>query len=104
MFAVIQTGGKQYLVKEGQELKVEKLENNDGDVIELEALLVSDDEAVDMKIGAPTVKGAKVSAKVIETAKGKKIDIIKYKPKSRYRRKNGHRQMYTKILIEKITV
>jgi large subunit ribosomal protein L21 len=102
MFAVIQTGGKQYLVKEGQELKIEKIEKSDGDVLEFEALLVSDDEGNDTKIGTPKVKGAKVSAKVIETAKGKKVDIVKYKPKSRYRRKNGHRQIYTKILIEKI--
>ncbi|MBU4315168.1 50S ribosomal protein L21 [Patescibacteria group bacterium] len=102
MFAVINTGGKQYLVKEGQELKVEKLENNDGDVIEFEALLVSDDEGADTKIGTPTVAGAKVSAKVVETGKGEKIMVVKYKPKSRYRRKNGHRQPFTKIKIEKI--
>ena len=102
MFAIIQTGGKQYLVQEGQELKVEKLEKSDGESIELEALLVSDDEGANTKIGAPTVAGAKVTATVMETGKGKKVMVVKYKPKSRYRRKNGHRQPFTKIKIEKI--
>lgn len=100
MFAVIKTGGKQYLVEEGKMLNVEKLELNDGETVEFDALLVAGD---DVKVGAPTVSGAKVTAKVIETGKGKKIDVIKYKPKSRYRRKNGHRQPFTKIEIQKIS-
>ena len=80
----------------------EKLEKSDGESIELEALLVSDDEGANTKIGAPTVAGAKVTATVMETGKGKKVMVVKYKPKSRYRRKNGHRQPFTKIKIEKI--
>ncbi|MBT3230875.1 50S ribosomal protein L21 [Candidatus Uhrbacteria bacterium] len=103
MFAIIQTGGKQYLVEEGQTLKVEKLEKADGEKIEFEALLVSDDEGKDTKVGTPFVPNAKVAASVVETAKGPKITIIKYKPKSKYRRKTGHRQPYTAIKIEKIT-
>ena len=103
MFAIIQTGGKQYLVEEGTTLKVEKLEKADGEKIEFEALLVSDDEGKDTKVGAPFVPNAKVTATIGETAKGKKITIIKYKPKSKYRRKSGHRQPYTAITIEKIT-
>jgi len=103
MFAIIQTGGKQYVVEEGQTLKVEKLDNKDGDKIEFDALLVSDDEGKETKVGTPIVANAKVTASIIETAKGKKIIIIKYKPKSKYRRKTGHRQTYTEIKIEKIT-
>lgn len=102
-FAVIQTGGKQYLVHEGQELKVEKLEKQDGERIEFEALLVSDDEGKSTKVGTPTVSGAKVTASVIETGRGKKVSVIKYKPKVRYRRNVGHRQPFTKIKIEKIS-
>jgi len=74
----------------------------DGEKIEFDALLVSDDEGTDTKIGTPFVDGAKVTVSVMETGKGKKIHIVKYKPKSRYRRNNGHRQPYTKLKIEKI--
>jgi len=100
-FAVIQTGGKQYLVEEGQKLRVEKLEKQEGDKIEFDALLVSDDEAKETKIGTPTT-GVKVTASVIENGKGKKVSVIKYKPKTRYRRNVGHRQPFTAIQIEKI--
>lgn len=103
MFAIIQTGGKQYLVEEGKTLKIEKLDKPEGEMVEFEALLVSDDEGTATKIGAPTVSGAKVTASVLGEGKGKKVTIIKYKPKSRYRRKNGHRQPYTQIKIEKIS-
>lgn len=102
MFAVIKTGGKQYVVREGQELKVEKLELPDGEKIEFDALLVSDDEGTETKVGIPVVEGSKVTASVMETGKGKKVMIVKYKPKSRYRRNNGHRQPYTKLKIESI--
>jgi large subunit ribosomal protein L21 len=101
-FAVIQTGGKQYIVREGQELKVEKLELEEGATVDFDVLLLTDEEATDTKVGTPTISGAKVSAKVIEQGRGKKIPIIKYKPKSRYRRNVGHRQPFTKIKIEKI--
>lgn len=98
MFAVIKTGGKQYLVEEGQELTIEKLEKEDGSSVEFETLLVSDK---DVKIGTPTV--GKVTATVLETGRGKKISIVKYKPKSRYRKNTGHRQPFTKVKIEKIS-
>lgn len=103
MFAIIQTGGKQYLVQEGQTLKIEKLAKNEGDKVEFDALLVSDDEGKETKVGTPIVPDAKVTATVLGEGKGKKITIIKYKPKSKYRRKAGHRQQYTEIKIEKIT-
>lgn len=100
--AVVAWGGKQYLVKEGQKLDVEKIEN---DVPEFEfenVLLVADKGNV--KIGKPNVAGAKVVAKIIEQTKGKKIIVFKYKPKKRYRKKQGHRQKLTKIEISKIVV
>jgi large subunit ribosomal protein L21 len=100
MFAVIKTGGKQYLVEEGQKLNIEKLDLEEGKNVEFDALLVADK---DVKVGMPTVSGAKVSAKVLEQGRDKKVSVIKYKAKSRYRRNVGHRQPFTKIEIEKIT-
>ena len=103
--AVITTGGKQYLVKEGQELNIELLkENKAGDALEFEALLITDMEGKDVKVGTPSVSGAKVSAKVLEHGRAKKVPVIIYKPKVRYRRHVGHRQPFTKIQIEKIIV
>ena len=102
MFAVIKTGGKQYIVREGEELKVEKLEVENGEKIEFDALLMADEEGSNVTIGTPTVKDVKVIAGVVETGKGKKIEIIKFKAKSNYRRHTGHRQPFTKIKIEKI--
>ena len=103
MYAVIATGGKQYLVKEGQTLDVEKLEKEDGSALDLEVLMVSDADGKDVKIGTPNVAGAKVTAKVVSQGRAKKIRIVKYKPKSRYTRVNGHRQPFTRISIEKIS-
>lgn len=101
IFAVIKTGGKQYKVTEGQELLVEKIIGKDKAIFE-EVLLVS--KAGDLKLGTPLVSGAKVEAKVLsEEEKGKKVVIFKMKAKKRYRRKTGHRQKYTKVLIEKIS-
>ena len=102
MYAVIATGGKQYVVKEGQTLNVEKLEKEAGSSLDLEVLMVTDAEGKDVKVGTPNVSGAKVTAKVLEQGRAKKIRIVKYKPKSRYTRVNGHRQPFTKIQIEKI--
>ncbi len=101
--AVITTGGKQYIVREGQELKIEKKDLEPGALFELDALLVSDDEATNTKIGTPTIGGAKISAKILEHGKADKVSVIKYKPKVRYRRNVGHRQPFTKIRIEKIS-
>lgn len=100
--AVIQTGGKQYLVREGQELRVEKLEQEPGASIEFDALLVSDEEGTNTQVGAPTVSGVRVSAKVMEQGRARKVSVIKFKSKSRYRRNVGHRQPFTRIKIEKI--
>ncbi len=103
MYAVVKTGGKQYLVKEGQTLKVEKLEAQPGASVDLEVLLVSDEEGKALKIGTPALSGAKVSAKVLEHGRAAKVLVVKYKPKSRYKRVNGHRQPFTALQIEKIS-
>jgi len=97
--AVIKTGGKQYKVTEGQTLKIEKLEIEDGQTVKFDTLLVADDKNIE--IGKPSL-GEKVEAKVLETGKGKKISVIRYKRKTRYTRNVGHRQPFTKIEITKI--
>jgi len=103
MFAVIETGGKQYKVYEGDKLNVEKLDKEEGkDVAFDQVLLVSDDEGKTTTVGTPTISGAKVKAKVLEQGRDKKVSVIKYKPKTRYRRNVGHRQPFTKVEITKI--
>ena len=103
MYAVVKTGGKQYMVKEGQTLNVEKLDAQPGANVDLEVLLVSDEEGKALKVGTPTVAGAKVSAKVVEHGRADKVLVVKYKPKSRYKRVNAHRQPYTRLQVEKIS-
>ena len=101
MYAVLTTGGKQYRVSEGDVLFVEKLNAEVDSTVELtEVLAVSKDG--ELKVGAPVVEGAKVVAKVLAQVKAKKVVVFKYKRKKDYRRKNGHRQPYTKIVVEKI--
>ena len=101
MYAIIVTGGKQYKVSEGDVIYVEKLNVNEGDSISIdEVIAVSDGENV--KIGEPTVAGAKVDAKVLKNGKEKKVIVYKMKHKKGYRKKQGHRQPYTKLQIEKI--
>ena len=101
MYAIIKTGGKQYKVAEGDEVIVEKLEVAEGDSVTFEEVLtIVDGENV--KIGQPLVKGAKVSGKVVKNGKGPKIRIFKFKHKTNYRRRQGHRQPFTKVKIEKI--
>jgi len=101
MYAVLKTGGKQFRVSEGDVLFVEKLEAEVDSVVELtEVLAVSNGET--LTVGKPMVEGAKVLAKVVAQGKAKKVVVFKYKRKKDYRKKNGHRQPYTKILIEKI--
>ena len=102
MLAVIQTGGKQYLVKEGDTLKVEKLEASQGDSLSFDALMVMNEDGTGAKVGAPTVSGAKVTASVSGVGRHDKVTIIKYHPKTRYKRKAGHRQHFTAIKVEKI--
>ena len=100
--AVIQTGGKQYLVKAGDTLRVEKLEVKEGDVLTFDVLLVADETGKDAKVGTPTVKGSSVSATVVSHGRAVKVDVIKFKPKIRYKRKAGHRQPYTELKIDSI--
>ena len=100
MYAIIKTGGKQYVVEEGKVISIEKLDVEEGAEVTFdEVLLVSGD---DVKIGQPNVAGAKVTGKVLEQGKERKIRILKYKAKSNYRRRQGHRQPFTKVKIEKI--
>ncbi len=104
MVAVIQTGGKQYIVKEGQTLRVEwRKDAEPGSKIELDALLVGNEDGSNVKVGAPTVAGAKVTALVAAHGKADKVSVVKFKAKSRYRRNVGHRQPFTELTIEKIT-
>lgn len=101
--AIIQTGGKQYKVKEGQLLKIEKLAGEAGRKINFDkVLLLADSEGAQVTVGQPFVAGAKVEAEIVEQGRGDKILIIKYKSKTRYRRKRGHRQPFTKVKIGKL--
>jgi large subunit ribosomal protein L21 len=102
MIAVIQTGGKQYLVREGQELQVEKLNTEVGGKVDVNVLLVSDEEGTKTRVGTPTLSGVSVTAVVLDQGREEKVSVIKYKSKVRYRRNVGHRQPFTKIRIEKI--
>ncbi|CAH2214184.1 MULTISPECIES: 50S ribosomal protein L21 [Tepidibacter] len=101
MYAIVETGGKQYRVSEGDVIFVEKLEANAGDVVTLDKVLVCSKDG-NLVVGNPVVDGAKVEAKVLEQGKAKKVIVFKYKPKKDYRRKQGHRQPFTKLVIEKI--
>jgi large subunit ribosomal protein L21 len=101
MYAIIETGGKQYKVAQGDVLYIEKLVASEGDVVTFDRVLaVSNDEG--LVSGSPLISGASVSAKVEKHGKGEKILVFKYKAKKNYRRKQGHRQPYTKVVIEKI--
>lgn len=100
MYAIIETGGKQYKVEAGQEIYVEKLGVEANEVVTFDKVLFVGGETV--KVGAPTIEGATVTAKVVKEGRGKKITVFKYKSKKNYRRKQGHRQPYTKLVIESI--
>jgi large subunit ribosomal protein L21 len=100
-YAVIRSGGKQYTVREGDSLKVEKLAGEPGESLEIaDVLMVSDGDSI--TVGAPLVTGAKVMAEIVEHGKGEKIVVFKYKPKVRYRKRTGHRQQFTKLAIKQI--
>ncbi len=99
MIAVIKTGGKQYLVQEGDVLTIEKLDAEPGQTVEFEVLLKAEGE--DVKVGVPMLSD-KVKAEVVGHGRAKKIEVVKYKPKSRYTRRTGHRQHFTKVKIGKI--
>jgi len=101
IYAVIETGGKQYKVTPGQAIDVERLDIAAGSTVELDrVLLIADGDRV--SVGTPMVTGAKVVATSQGDGKGKKIIVFKYKPKVRYRKKTGHRQLYTRLVIDKI--
>jgi large subunit ribosomal protein L21 len=101
MLAVIRTGGKQYLVKPGDKIKIEKIEEKEGEeIVFKEVLLVEKNKK--LEIGTPLVKGAKVVGKVLKQGKGDKVIVFKYKPKTRYKKKTGHRQLFSEIKITSI--
>ena len=103
MNAIIVTGGKQYKVAEGDVVYIEKLDQEAGDTVKFDQVLaiLDGDKAT---FGTPVVEGAKVEANVVKNGKGKKIMVFKYKPKKGYRKRQGHRQPYTKVEIGKISV
>lgn len=101
MYAVVATGGKQYKVEVGQVLTIEKLDIPSGDAVEFDqVLLIRDGEQT--TVGTPVIVGARVSGKVVRQDRGPKIIVFKYKPKVRYRRKTGHRQSQTHVLVQAI--
>ncbi|GAI09003.1 unnamed protein product [marine sediment metagenome] len=101
MLAIIKTGGKQYKVAPGDKIKIEKIDKKEGSEITFkEVLLVEKNKK--LEIGTPFVKGAKVVGKILSQGKGKKVIIFKYKPKTRYKKKAGHRQSFTEVEILKM--
>ncbi|MCI8336059.1 MAG: 50S ribosomal protein L21 [Peptococcaceae bacterium] len=101
MYAIIETGGKQYRVSEGDVINVELLAADVDATVEIDRVLAVG-EGENIKVGSPVVAGAKVVLKVLEHGKGKKVIVFHYKPKKNIRKKNGHRQPFTKVQIEKI--
>lgn len=101
MLAVIKTGGKQYLVKEGTKIKIEKIEGKEGGKCAFSEVLFAGDEKK-LEVGSPFIKGIKVEGKIFKQGMGKKVTGIKHKPKKRYKVKFGHRQPFTEIEIVKI--
>jgi len=106
-FAVIQTGGKQYKVSKGSLVSIEKMKGNEkdeykkGDTISFDKVLLVDDGS-DITVGTPYIEGAKVGAEIVEIGRARKILVVKYKQKSRYLRRNGHRQPFFKVKITEI--
>lgn len=101
MYAIVETGGKQYRVEPGQTIRVEKLDLEEGATLSLDKVLLVSDEG-QVKVGSPYVEGASVSAKVLEQGRGKKVLVFHYKNKTNIRRMRGHRQYFTDIQIEGI--
>lgn len=103
MYTIVESGGRQYRAEEGHNIIVEKLPNQVGEQIELNnVLLLSNGDGV--QVGQPTVSGVTVKATVVDQFRGKKIFVWKYKPKKRYRRRQGHRQSYTRLRVDEIVV
>lgn len=103
MLAVIKTGGKQYLVKKGDVLMIEKIGQQTGQTINFEEVLLLIDDHKKIEMGNPYLKNVKVQAEVLAEGKAKKVLVVKYKPKVRYHKKRGHRQPYSKIKISEIS-
>ncbi|MCI8284849.1 MAG: 50S ribosomal protein L21 [Firmicutes bacterium] len=103
MYAVLETGGKQYRVQEGDIITIEKLNVEAGESVVFDKVLAAG-EGADIKVGKPYVEGCSVNASVVENGKGPKVVIFKFKAKKDYRKKQGHRQPYTMVKIESITV
>ena len=102
MYAIVETGGKQYKITQGQRFRVEKLAAEPGETVDLDAVqMLVDNDGV--HAGTPTVDGAAVRCRVMSHGRGKKIRIIKYKRRKKYRRRAGHRQGYTELLVEEIS-
>ena len=103
MYAIIRSGGKQYRAQVGATIDVDRLPNDVGDALEIDdVLLIADGETT--RVGQPLVTGARVSATVVDQFRGKKIIVYKYRQRTNYRRKQGHRQYYTRLRIDDITV
>jgi len=102
MYAIVATGGKQYRVKEGEKLRIEKLTAEAGDTVELDKVLLVG-EGEDIKVGAPYLDGAKVTAKVAANGRGDKVKIVKFRRRKHSRKQMGHRQAFTEIEITGIT-
>ncbi len=100
MYAIISAGNKQYRVSQGETIFIDKVNQEDGSILSFDALMVADGDNI--KVGNPTVAGAKVEAKIVAQVKGEKIKIYKYKSKKNYHRRAGHRQPYTKVEITAI--
>ena len=102
MYAVVATGGKQYRVSPGDVIRVEKLDVEAGETVELdEVLMVADGD--DVKVGAPRLEGGKVTAKVLEHGRGKKVTIVKFRRRKHHRKQMGHRQSFTELEITDVT-
>jgi len=98
MYAVVKTGGKQYRVTQDEYLKVEKLEGNEGDTIELDqVLMIADGDK--LKIGSPMLDGGKVTATILSHGRGKKVEIMKFRRRKHHQKRTGHRQSYTEIKV-----
>lgn len=103
MYAIVEIAGQQFKVEKDKKIFVHRLDKNEGDKVEFEKVLLVDNDGV-IKIGTPALDGAKISAKVIEHVRGKKVQVFKKKRRKGYQKLNGHRQDFTQIEIESITI